>query len=210
MFAPPSARFVRPLAVLAGVLWAAQGLIWTVGPKVQAPEPPFPVLDRPLFTLFWLSIVGAVACSAAVLPGLLRAGHCAAEGLGRAAAVAARVTLAVSGVAALAVVAAGAGVAEEVALSVLPLALNLAGVLLLAALVIAAVALRRAHAFRGPAAVLPTMLAVLMLLTLGAIMASGSSAVAGLVLAVLVVSVHGAAWVTLGWAFRPATAAVPG
>ncbi len=93
---------------------------------------------------------------------------------------------------------------EHVALAALPLALNVAGLLLLAALVLAAVALRRAHAFRGFVTV-PAVLAALMLLTLGAILASGSSAVLGLVLAVFVVSVYGAAWVTLGWALRPTT-----
>jgi hypothetical protein len=101
--------------------------------------------------------------------------------------------------------AAGAGVGEQAALAALPLALNFAGLLLLAALVLAAVAIRRAHVFRALVAVLPAVLATLMLLTLGAILASGSSAVFGLVLAVLVVSAYGAAWVTLGWALRPTT-----
>jgi hypothetical protein len=51
---------------------------------------------------------------------------------------------------------------------------------------------------------LPTVLAVLTLLTLGAIVASGSTAIIGLVLAVVVVTVHGATWLLLGWSQRHA------
>ena len=63
-----------PAAVLAGGLWAAQGLIWTLGPKVQAVDPPYRITDRPHFALFWLAIVGALLCSATALLGLLRGG----------------------------------------------------------------------------------------------------------------------------------------
>jgi hypothetical protein len=54
-------RWARLFPFAAGVLWAAQALIWTVAPKVQRAEPPFAIIDRPLFAVFWFAIIGAVA-----------------------------------------------------------------------------------------------------------------------------------------------------
>jgi hypothetical protein len=206
MSASRSARSVRPLAVLAGLLWAAQGLIWTLGPKVQAAEAPFAVLDHLLFALFWIAIVGAIASSAAVLPGLLRSGGCTGGRLGRVGTLAARATLVASSAAGVAVVVAALGVAEQAGLAVLSPALTIAGLLLLLALSIAGVAIPRAGVFHGVLAVLPAVLSVLMLLTLGVILASGSTATVGLILAVVIVAVHGTTWLLLGWAFgQPGT-----
>src|SRR5205823_6333367 len=64
--------WVGPVAAVAGLLWGAQGLIWTLGPKVQAADPPYGVINRPLFALFWLAIAGATLCSAVALLGLQR------------------------------------------------------------------------------------------------------------------------------------------
>jgi hypothetical protein len=206
MCASRSAHSARPLAVLAGLLWAAQGLIWTLGPKVQAAEAPFTILDHPLFGLFWLAIVGAIASSAAVLPGLLRDGGCIGGRLVRVGTFAARATLVASSAAGMAVVVAALGVAERAGLAVLSPALTIAGLLLLLALSIAGVAIARAGVFHGLLAVLPAALSVLMLLTLGVIAASGSTATVGLVFAVVIVTMHGTAWLLLGWALgQPAT-----
>lgn len=188
-------------AVLAGGLWAAQGLIWTLGPKVQAADPPYRITDRPLFALFWLAIVGALLCSAVALLGLLRRdeGRYRAPRTARASSVAAWVSLSAAGVAGVAVLVAAIGVAEDVGLGVLSPALNLAGLLLLIALALAGAARPRAGILTGRAVALPAALAVLTLLTLSAILASSSTAVIGLILAVVVVSVSGATWVLLGW-----------
>jgi len=73
------------------------------------------------------------------------------------------------------------------------------GMAALVALSLAAMARPRAGILTGRSAALPTALAVLTLLTLAAIAASGSTAVAGLILAVVVVTVSGATWALLGW-----------
>ena len=202
-------RKTRRYAFAAGALWAAQALIWTLAPKVQAAEPPFAITDRPLFTVFWFAIIGAVACSAAAVLGLLRQQRALdgrVSGPARAAGFAALAVLLLSGVAAAAVVVAALGVAEDLGLAALSPALNASGLLLLATLGTSAVALRRrGGVLPGRWAALPTALAVLTLLTLGAIAASGSTATYGLVLAVVVVAVHGVTWALLGWTQSPRT-----
>ncbi len=188
-------------AVLAGGLWAAQGLIWTLGPKVQAADPPYRITDRPLFALFWLAIVGAVLCSAVALIGLLRKdeGRHRAPRTARASTFAAWASLCTAGVAGVAVLAAALGVGEDVGLGVLSPALNMAGLLLLIALALAGAARPQAGILTGRAAALPAALALLTLLTLSAILASSSTAVIGLIFAAAVVSVSGVTWVLLGW-----------
>jgi hypothetical protein len=200
-------RWARLFPFAAGALWAAQALIWTVAPKVQAAEPPFAVIDRPLFAVVWFTIVGAIAFSAAAVLGLLRRQRTRDGRVsrpGRASGLVARAALLLCGVAGAAVVVSALGVAEDLGIAALSPALNLSGLLLLAALSLAAVALRRGDVLPGRWAALPTALAVLTLLTLAVIVASGSTAVIGLVLAVAVVTVHGATWVLLGWAQRHA------
>jgi hypothetical protein len=200
-------RWTRLFPFAAGALWAVQALIWTVAPKVQAAEPPFAVIDRPLFAVVWFAIIGAIAFSAAAVLGLLRQQRAHERRASRpagAAGLAARGALLLCGVAGAAVVGPALGVAEGLGIAALSPALNLAGLLLLAALSLAAVALRRGDVLQGLWAALPAALAVLTLLTLGVIVASGSTAVIGLVLAVAVVTVHGATWVLLGWTQRHA------
>jgi hypothetical protein len=196
-------RWGGPAAVAAGVLWGTQGLIWTLGPKVQATDPPYGVINRPLFALFWLAIVGAILCSAAALLGLHGRQRARAGLVGGASAAVAGATVVVAGSAGVAVVLAALGVAEEASVGVLSLALNLSGLVLLVALALAGVATVRAGALHGWQALLPAVLAFLTFLTLGAILASGSRALAGLSFAVAVVTVSGATWVLLGWALRP-------
>jgi hypothetical protein len=189
----------------AGVLWVAQALIWTVAPKVQAAEPPFAVIDRPLFAVVWSTMIGAVACSAAAVLVLLqrqRTVEGRVSGPAGAGGLAARAALLSSGVAGAAVAVAALGVAESLGLAVLSPALNLAGLLLLVALSSAAVALRRGEVLGSRWAALPAALAVLTLLTLGAIVGSGSTATIGLVLAAAIVTVHGSTWLLLGWTQR--------
>jgi hypothetical protein len=202
-------RWVGPAAVLAGGLWAAQGLIWTLGPKVQAVDPPYRITDRPLFALFWLAIVGALLCSATALLGLLRGGDRRARTrwVARAGTFAAWASLGAAAVAGVAVVVAALGTAEEFGLGVLAPALNLAGVLLLIALSLAGVAVPRNGILTGWPAALPAVLAVLTLLTLSAILASSSTAVVGLIFATAAVTLSGTTWVLLGWKVRTRAAA---
>ena len=208
---PPTAnRWGGPAAVMAGLLWAAQGLIWTMSPKVQAETPPYAIIDRPLFALVWLSMVGAALCSAVALLGL-RARQGGDTGApGRASAVLAAVTIGVATVAGTATILATAGVAVTASLGVLSLALNGAALALLIALVFAAVATPRADTFPGWQRFLPAALAALTLLTLVAIAASGSRATAGLVAAIATVVASGATWLLLGWAVWPRPASADG
>jgi hypothetical protein len=184
-------------AVFAGLLWAAQALIWTVGPKVQAAYPPYQVTNRPLFMLFWLAIAGAVFCSAAAMGGVLsRVGRPSRlRTAGRVGAVATYAGSATAGAAALL---AGTGVAEATCISVMSNALNGAACALLLTTALVAIVVARSHLFRSWQAALPSLLAGLTLLTLVAIMASGSKAQTGLIFAVAVVAASGATWLLLG------------
>ncbi len=58
-------RFSHLAAYLAAPLWALQAVIWLAAPKVQEAAAPFAITKPLLFVLFWLSIAGAVAFSAA-------------------------------------------------------------------------------------------------------------------------------------------------
>jgi hypothetical protein len=72
-------------------------------------------------------------------------------------------------------------------------------VLLLVALILAGIATLRARILPGWQAALPAALACLTLLVLGAILASSSQALAGLIFADVVVLLAGATWSLLGW-----------
>ena len=193
-------RWAAVTAVLAGLLWAVQAVIWTVAPKVQADQAPQRIIDRPLFALFWLTIVVAVLCSAVTLFGLQRQQREEAGVLGRVSVALSGAAVAVAGVACVAILVAVAGTAEQSALGVLSLALNLSGVLLLVALTLAGIAALRARILPGWRSILPAVLAGLTFLILGAILASSSRALAGLVFADVVVMVAGATWCLFGWA----------
>ena len=84
-------------------------------------------------------------------------------------------------------------------LGVLSLALNLSGVLLLVALTLSGIATLRAGILPGWRAGLPAVLACLTLLVLGAILASNTQALAGLIFADVVVMAAGGTWCLLGW-----------
>ena len=194
-------RWAAFTAVLAGLLWAVQAFIWTLGPKVQAEQAPHRIIDRPLFALFWLTIVVAILCSAVTLFGLQRQQRERAGALGRVSVALAGAVVAMAGAAGVAIIVAALGAAEKSALGVLSLALNLSGVLLLVALTLAGIATLRARILPGWRATLPAVLACLTLLVLGAVLASSSTrALAGLIFADVVVIIAGATWSLFGWA----------
>jgi hypothetical protein len=93
---------------------------------------------------------------------------------------------------------AGSGVAEATCISLMSNALNGAACALLLTTALVAIVVARSHLFRSWEAALPSLLAGLTLLTLVAIMASGSKAQTGLIFAVAVVAASGATWLLLG------------
>src|SRR5215212_4133832 len=67
-----SRRLGQIAAYLAAPLWALQAPIWMAAPKVQAQTVPYRITNPVLFELFWLSIAGAVAFSAAAARPITR------------------------------------------------------------------------------------------------------------------------------------------
>jgi hypothetical protein len=120
---------------------------------------------------------------------------------GRAGRLIAATAVVLAAIAGVAAVLAAVGVAEEAALFVLPLALNGGGLALLVAAVVGSVEARGGVLPRR-SRYLPLVLAIMTLLTLGAIAASGTQATVGLVLAVVIVTITGVAWLALGRALR--------
>jgi hypothetical protein len=196
------ARWVAPAAVVAGVLWCVQGAIWVFAPKVQEATPPYRVIDRPVFAAVWLSVVGALLCSAAALQGLGENRSEASGMAGRAGRLIAATAVVLAAIAGVAAILAAVGVAEEAALFVLPLALNGGGLALLVDAVLVGSVEARGGVLPRRSRYLPLVLAIMTLLTLGAIAASGTQATVGLVLAVVIVTITGVAWLALGRALR--------
>lgn len=194
-------------AVAAGLLWCAQGPIWVLAPKVQATVPPYQVTHRALFLAVWLSVDAAVLFSALALRGLASIGVGNTGRTGRVTTRIAALAAALAGVATAATATAGLGIAEDQALAVLPLALDLGGFTLLVAVILVAVrpnTLRRVLPRRSR--FLPAVLAGLTFLTLVAVASSGTHATIGLILAVVTVDLSGAAWMALGWMVQRAPA----
>src|SRR5215213_10204476 len=67
-----SRRLGQIAAYLAAPLWALQAPIWMAAPKVQEQTVPYRITNPVLFELFWLSIAGAVAFSAAAARPITR------------------------------------------------------------------------------------------------------------------------------------------
>ena len=67
-----SRRLGQIAAYLAAPLWTLQAPIWMAAPKVQEQTVPYRFTNPVLFELFWLSIAGAVAFSAAAARPITR------------------------------------------------------------------------------------------------------------------------------------------
>ena len=193
-------RISRIAAFIAAPLWAMQALIWIFAPKVQERAAPHAITNGPLFEMVWLSVAGAVALSALAARAipvlasarptrLVRVGNILLIATGWLAAVA-TVSIAIAPVSAV----------QQAALSVMTATLYGAALLLAVSLIVLAVASRSHGASETATEKLPSVLAVLATLTLLAILASGTSSNAGLYVAVLVVVLDGAAW--LSWGLR--------
>ena len=197
MSSPHQFPIARTAAYLAAPLWAMQALVWTAGPKVQGQAAPYRITDTALFELFWLSVAAAVALSAVAalaIPTYLRAQATRAIRTGS---VLARIAVALAGVAALSVAVAPIPQLQSATLTVMTNALYGATLLLAVSLTLYAVKSWTAARWAGTPVLLPSALAALTIVTILAILASGTSSSAGLYFAVVVVVLNGAAW--LGW-----------
>jgi hypothetical protein len=207
------------MATGAAMLWAVQGPIWMFGPKVQASAPPHQIIDRPLFALFWLTEVAAIALSALTAIALFQAASphqhpqrrqtARTTLLTRTGLLAARGAVAATATAATAVTMATVGVGESAAIPALAIGLNIAGWALLATLALAGLTIPRSGVLPGRQAILPALLAALTLLTLLAVTTAGlTTSTLALVGAVTITTMSAAAWATLGRALyqAPSTA----
>ena len=202
----------RTAAYLAAPLWAAQALVWTIAPKVQEQTAPYRITDAPLFELFWLSVAAAVGLSAVASLAIPAYLGTRPSRLVRTGSVLSRVAVGLACVAALSAAVAPFSTLQQPALTIMTNALYGAILLLAIGLTSFAVAGRangRPHDVGGR---LPTVLAVLTVVTIAAILASGTSSVAGLYLAVAIVVLDGVAWFAWGNALggtRPRPVAAP-
>jgi hypothetical protein len=185
-------------AYLAAPLWALQGVIWLAAPKVQEAAPPFAITKPLLFVLFWLSIAGAVAFSAACAADIPRTIQGLGSRVSRWAKVLATMSLGLATAAAISIVAAVFPGFQGVAIGLMTNMLN--GALLILALSVslsAFISWRVNRASRSTSLVV-TAVAVATSAMIAAIFASGSHSVIGLYVAVAVAAVNGTVW--LIWA----------
>ena len=181
-------------AYLAAPLWALQAVIWIAAPKVQEQSAPYTITSPVLFALFWLSIAGAVAFSAAAAMGIpahmgvpgsrMRSAAILLAGVAGALAAAATVTIAVALIPA----------AQSLALTLMTNLLNAATVILAASLIVSTVASWRGRHSASRSVALPGALAAATVAMIIAILASGTQSVVGLYFAVAVAVLNGVAW----------------
>jgi len=191
-------------AYLAAPLWALQGLIWVAAPKVQAQAEPFHITNVLLFELFWMSIAGAVAFSAASARQILTTMAAPTSRLNRWARILANLALGLATAATVSIVFAPLPAVQGIALAVMTNLLNAALVLLAGSLTLAAILSRRVDHGSLWVKALPTCLAALTTAMVGAIIASSTHSMVGLYFAVAVAILSGFAW--LAWGRVSATA----
>ena len=187
-------RFGRVAAYLAAPLWALQAAIWVAAPKVQEPTAPFTITNPPLFVLFWLSIAGAVAFSAAcaadiprIIKGLGSRGSRWSKGF-------APISLGLATAGTIAVVVAVVPGVQGLAIGVMTNLLN--GALLTLALSVSLSAFLSWRVDRAPrrTSILVAALAVATIAMIAAIVASRSHSMIGLYVAVAVAVFNGIVW----------------
>ncbi len=196
----------RAAAYAAAALWAAQGPIWLFAPKVQDHSPPYAIINAPLFVVLWLSIAGAVAFSALAATGAHVIGPQSSRRL-RVGYVLQKVTGSLCAVATAATVLAVVPPLEPVAIGAMTASLYVATLTLTAGLTCHALASRRTSRRQRTLSRLTWILAATTILTIVAILGSGTHATLGLYLAVAVVSAGGVAWCRWGNALADTTRA---
>jgi hypothetical protein len=185
-------------AYLAAPLWALQGLIWVAAPKVQDRVAPFHITNVVLFELFWLSIAGAVAFSAASAGRIPATIAAPTSRLNQWTRVLAKVALYLATGAVVCIACAPLPLVQSIALTAMTNLLNAALVVLASSLTLAAVLSRRADGGSSMVKTMTTGLAAVTIAMLVGIMASGTQSVAGLYFAVAVAVLSGVAWLTWG------------
>jgi hypothetical protein len=192
------AGFSRLAAYLAAPLWALQAVIWLAAPKVQEAAAPFAITRPLLFVLFWLSIAGAVAFSAASAADIPRVIDGLDLRVSRWAKVVATIGLCLAAAASLSVLAAVVPSVQVVALGLMTNLLN--GALLILAVSVSLSAFVSWRVNRAPrsTSIRVTAVAVATIAMIVAILASGSHTMIGLYLAVAVAALNGIVWFLWG------------
>ena len=187
-------RFSRLAAYLAAPLWALQAVIWLAAPKVQEAAAPFAITKPLLFALFWLSIAGAVAFSAASAAEIPRVVQGLDSRMSKWAKIVATIGLCLATAASLAIVAAVFPSVQVVALGLMTNLLN--GALLMLAVSVSLSAFLSWRVNRAPqsTSIRVTAVAVATIAMIAAILASGSHTVIGLYVAVAVAALNGIVW----------------
>lgn len=204
---PPTAeprRLGSIAAYLAAPLWALQAPIWLFAPKVQEAVAPFTITKPLLFVLFWLSIAGAVALSAASAAEMTRFIQGLESRASTLAKVLARIALGLAIAATISIVAAAVlpGL-QVVALGLMTNTLNAALLILAISVCLSAFLSWRLNRAPRSTSILVTAVAAATIAMIAAIVASGSYSLVGLYGAVSVAVFNGVAWFL--WARATAT-----
>jgi membrane-associated HD superfamily phosphohydrolase len=191
-------RIGRLAAYLAAPLWALQIVIWIAAPKVQEQSVPFRITNPLLFELFWLSIAGAVAFSAASAAEIPRTIQGLSSGVSRWARVLATIALCLASAATISIAVALIPVVQGVAISLMTNLLNGALVILALSLSLSAVVSWRVNRAARSTSILTTALASATIAMIVAIFANGAHSMVGLYFAVAVAALNGVVWVLWG------------
>jgi hypothetical protein len=191
-------RFGHAAAYLAAPLWALQAVIWLVAPKVQEAAEPYAITKPLLFVLFWWSIAGAIAFSAAAAAEMPRIVQGLSSRVARWARVFAMIALFLAATAVIAIAAAVFPPVQGAALGVMTNVLNAALLALGLSVSLSAVCSWRANRAPRSTSTLVTAVAVVTIALIAAILASGSDSVIALYGAVAVAAGNGIAW--FAWA----------
>ena len=193
-----SRRLGQIAAYLAAPLWALQAPIWMAAPKVQEQTAPYRITNPVLFELFWLSIAGAVAFSAAAARPITRQVGVPVSRLSRTSAAVAVLALALATAATVCIALAPIPALQAVAITAMTNLLNGAAVSLAVSLTLSAIACWQIRRRAGRVAAFPAALAVVTIAMIVAILASSSQSMISLSFAVVVAVLNGLIW--FGWA----------
>jgi membrane-associated HD superfamily phosphohydrolase len=188
----------RLAAYFAAPLWALQMVIWLVAPKVQETTAPFTITNPLLFALFWLSIAGAVAFSAASAMDVPRTIQGLKSRLSWWARVLAAIALCLASAATISIAVALIPAVQGAAIGIMTNMLNGALVILALSLSLSAFVSWRVNRAARSTNILPTALAAATIAMIVAIFASGAHSMVGLYFAVAVAGLNGIVWFLWG------------
>jgi membrane-associated HD superfamily phosphohydrolase len=187
-------RVGRLAAYLAAPLWALQMAIWIAAPKVQETTAPFTITNPLLFALFWSSIAGAVAFSAASAADVSRITQGINSRVSWWARALATISLGLASAATISIGMALIPAVQGVAISIMTNTLNGGLVILALSLSFSAFVSWRANRASRSSRILSTALALATIAMIVAIFASGAHSMAGLYFAVAVAALNGIVW----------------